>query len=122
MWWPLKKKSDPILECIAKTILNDLRLYSFTQWKIQTQSFSKVISNPNVKYELITESTRFFSGVSIRGATPNFLSNKIQRKIWYELHRIQKQKNEGEVELEVKATTETLKKIFPKCFKAKSQK
>ena len=84
--------------------------------------FSKSFSNPDVKYELETESTRSFSGVRIVGAIPNFLPNKVQWKIWYELRRIQEEKNEEMIEREIKATTENLKKIFPKCFKVKSPK
>ena len=119
MWWPFKKKSDPIRECIVKTILNDLKIYPYSQWKIKTDRFDKTFSNPNVKYELMTESTRYLSGVRICGAVFDFLSNKEQWKIWYELKRIQKEKNEECIDREVKASTENLKKIFPKCFKAK---
>ena len=117
MWWPFKKKSDPVTQCIVKTILDDLRIYYFDEWRIENNRYFETFSHPKVAYELVTESTRHNCAVHVRGITTNFLSSWDQTKIWCELKRIRKMKEEREIDLKANKEMETLKTLFPKCFK-----
>lgn len=117
MWWPFKKKEDPVTECIVKTILNDLRFYSYTEWKVDNNRCYDTYLHPKLSYKLRADTYRHGDKtVYIEGMHVSPFSALDQYKILSALKEIRKKKQMIEVVKKSVEDVEKLKTIFPKCF------
>lgn len=123
--WPFtrKTKTVPALNCVGKSILDDLSKHPASEWQISESKgcfgrrWYETFSHPKVKYSLhacLSDSDDRY--VSILGVDENVLGRFEQCQIWRVLCSIKNGQADARRAARKKESEEKLKQLFPHCY------